>query len=133
MGFVGPDDFRCGQQTTIHNRTYHIAGCDRFTRWFYEENGIDVGPDEAMVEDRWQKNYKFMKTAEKGGLPISTQAMDAKTLGKFQVGQPPADKKFMQFLLNDRKVLRFKAYWDDPTLYGARIYFIIHYFLSDNT
>eukprot|EP00443_Scrippsiella_acuminata_P044140 CAMPEP_0115201348 /NCGR_PEP_ID=MMETSP0270-20121206/17578_1 /TAXON_ID=71861 /ORGANISM="Scrippsiella trochoidea, Strain CCMP3099" /LENGTH=608 /DNA_ID=CAMNT_0002614755 /DNA_START=120 /DNA_END=1946 /DNA_ORIENTATION=- len=133
VGFIGPDDFRCGGQITVYGRTYHIAGCDRFTRWFYEENGIDVGEDEPMVEDTWQKSYKFGKTAEKGGLPPSYQAMDAKTLTKFQVGQPPANKKFMQFLLNDRKVLRFKAYWDDPTLYGGRIYFIIHYFLSDNT
>jgi len=132
-GFIGPDDFRCGGQITVYGRTYHMSGCDRFTRWFYEENGIDVGEDEPMVEDLWQKSYKFNKTAEKGGLPFSNQAMDAKTLTKFQVGQPPANKKFMQFLLNDRKVLRFKAYWDDPTLYGARIYFIIHYFLSDNT
>ena len=35
-------------------------------------------------------------------------------------GIPPVDKKFAQFLLNDRKVLRFKAYWDDHTPYGAR-------------
>merc|ERR1719320_788166 len=59
--------------------------------------------------------------------------MDAKTMTKFMVGQPPADKKEKQFLLNDRKVLRFKAYWDDPTLYGGRVYFVIHYFLADNT
>lgn len=47
-------------------------------------------------------------------------------------GIPPVDKKFAQFLLNDRKVLRFKArplkapfevlaegYWDDHTPYGT--------------
>eukprot|EP00971_Amphidinium_carterae_P281595 5590678-Amphidinium_carterae.1 len=26
-----------------------------------------------------------------------------------------------------------EAYWDDPTPYGMRIYFIVHYYLSDNT
>lgn len=33
----------------------------------------------------------------------------------------------------DRKVLRFKGYWDDHTKYGARLYFNIHYYLADNT
>jgi len=36
-------------------------------------------------------------------------------------------------LENDRKVLRFYAYWDDPTLYGSRVYAKVHYFLADNT
>lgn len=133
QGFIGPDDFRCGQLVELYGRTYHVTGCDRFTRWFYKENGLDIGEDEPMVEDQWQKSYKHGKLAEKGGLAVTTSAHEAKTLVKYMVGQPPADKKFQQFLLNDRKVLRFKAFWDDPTLYGARIYFTIHYFLSDNT
>jgi len=132
-GFVGPDDFRCGGTVEIYGRTYQVTGCDRFTRWFYEENGIDVGEDEPLPEDRWQKSYKFNKVAEKGGLPMTAQAMDAKNLTKFVTGQPPVDLKVKQFLDNDRKVLRFKAFWDDTTAYGARTYFVIHYFLADNT
>jgi len=132
-GFVGPDDFRCGQQMDIYGRQYHVTGCDRFTRWFYTENGIEVGPDEPVVEDRWQQSYKFKAVAEKGGLPQTQMAMDAKNYNKYMIGAPPADKKFKQFLLNDRKVLRFQGYWDDTTLYGARVYFIIHHYLSDNT
>ena len=31
------------------------------------------------------------------------------------------------------QVLRFYAYWDDPTRYGARQYFVMHYFLCDDT
>mmetsp|Transcript_85968 Transcript_85968/g.248149 ORF Transcript_85968/g.248149 Transcript_85968/m.248149 type:complete len:619 (+) Transcript_85968:42-1898(+) len=132
-GFMGPDDFRCGIDVTLYGRTYHICGCDRFTRWFYEENGIDIGEDEPLVEDRWQTEYKFRKAAERGGLPPSSQAMDAKLIAKAEIGQAAADKKLTQFLLNDRKVLRFKAYWDDTTLYGGRIYFVLHYYLADNT
>jgi len=132
-GFLGPDDFRCGIEISFYGRTYHVTGCDRFTRWFYEQNGIDVGEDEPLVEDLWQKSYKFKKTAEKGGIPSSKSVVDAKHLTKFQCGQPPADKKFIQFLLNDRKVLRFKGFWDDRTLYGSRVYFVIHYFLADNS
>eukprot|EP00931_Biecheleriopsis_adriatica_P033039 TRINITY_DN1920_c0_g1_i1.p1 TRINITY_DN1920_c0_g1~~TRINITY_DN1920_c0_g1_i1.p1 ORF type:complete len:626 (-),score=144.03 TRINITY_DN1920_c0_g1_i1:64-1941(-) len=133
LGFIGPDDFRIGQEITFYGRTYHLSGCDRFTRWFYEENGIALGEDESMVTDAWQKSYKLKKTIEKGGMPPTKSAIDAKNLTKFQIGHPPADKKMIQFLLNDRKVLRFKAYWDDVTPYGARIYLIVHYYLGDNT
>mmetsp|Transcript_13121 Transcript_13121/g.20773 ORF Transcript_13121/g.20773 Transcript_13121/m.20773 type:complete len:623 (+) Transcript_13121:118-1986(+) len=133
QGFIGPDDLRCGAELTFYGRTYHMTGCDRFTRWFYEQNGIDVGEDEPLMMDLWQKSYKLTKTIEKGGVPPTKSAVDSKTLMKFQLGAPPADKKFIQFLLNDRKVLRFKGFWDDHTLYGARVYFVIHYYLSDNT
>jgi len=133
MGFLGPDDIRCGQEITIYKRTYYVSGCDRFTRWFFEENGIDVGEDEPQREDHWARSYRFKKLAEKGSLPLSRSAYEAKQLTKYSVGQTIADKKFTQFLLNDRKVLRFKAFWDDTTLYGARAYFVIHYYLADNT
>jgi len=131
-GFLGPDDLRCGENVVIYGRKYHIKSCDRFTRWFYEQNGIDVGAEEQEVEDLWRKSYRFKMTAEKGGLPLSRSAMEAKVMTKYVVGEPPP-KNITQFLMNDRKVLRFKGFWDDATLYGARIYFVIHYYLSDNS
>jgi len=131
-GFLGPDDLRCGEPIVIFGRKYRIRSCDRFTRWFYEQNGIEVGDDEPEVEDLWRRSYRFKTTAEKGGLPITRSAMEAKTMTKYVIGQP-APKQITQFLMNDRKVLRFKGFWDDTTLYGARMYFVIHYYLSDNT
>lgn len=132
-GNIGPDDFRIGEELTINVVAFHITGADRFTRWFYQENGIELPEDEPLLQDQWQKNYTFTKIAEKGGLPSTKSAVEAKRLVAFQLGHPPADLKLIQFLQNDRKVLRFLAYWDDPTLYGNRIYFRIHYYLSDNT
>merc|ERR1711879_656203 len=41
--------------------------------------------------------------------------------------------KLQQNLENDRKVLSFKGYWDDPTRYGSRNYYTIHYYLADDT
>lgn len=131
-GLLGPDDMRCGENIVIYGRKYRITRCDRFTRWFYEQNGIEVGDDEPDVEDFWRKSYRFKQTAEKGGLPMTRSAMEAKTMAKYLGGEPPP-KNITQFLMNDRKVLRFKGFWDDATLYGARIYFVIHYFLADNS
>eukprot|EP00440_Ansanella_granifera_P046355 gb/GFBE01050205.1/.p1 GENE.gb/GFBE01050205.1/~~gb/GFBE01050205.1/.p1 ORF type:complete len:623 (+),score=164.78 gb/GFBE01050205.1/:1-1869(+) len=132
-GFIGPDDFRVGCEITVFGRTYFIVGADRFTRWFYEENGIELGDDEQVPVDNWSKSYKLAKLAERGSLPASTSAVEQKVIGKYTMGAPPVDKKLTQFLLNDRKVLRFKGYWDDHTLYGGRVYFNIHYYLADNT
>mmetsp|Transcript_98280 Transcript_98280/g.174170 ORF Transcript_98280/g.174170 Transcript_98280/m.174170 type:complete len:621 (-) Transcript_98280:154-2016(-) len=132
-GFYGPNDFQIGEDTHIYGRTFHITGCDRFTRWFFEENGIQLGPDEPVVEDMWERGYKFMKTAEKGGLAVARNVVEAKNLNKYTLGIPPPGRGLTQFLENDRKVLRFYAYWDDNTLYGVRLYFVCHFFLADNT
>jgi len=132
-GFLGPGDFRVSDEVMIYGRMFHITGADRFTRWFFEENGIDLGPDEPVVEDMWEKNYKFSKTAEKGGLAVSRNVIESKQLNSYMLGHPPPGRALTQFLENDRKVLRFKCFWDDPSLYGARTYTIVHYYLANNT
>eukprot|EP00435_Cladocopium_sp_Y103_P013227 s989_g3.t1 len=132
-GFIGPEDLRCGIQITLFGRTYHITGCDSFTRWYYREIGVDIGENEEVQEDGWQKSYKLRKLIDRGALPPSRFSVEQKTIGQFQMGAPPVSKKLTQFLLNDRRVLRFKGYWDDHTKYGARLYFNIHYYLADNT
>jgi len=133
QGFLGPGDLRVSEDITIYGRKFHVTGADRFTRWFYEQNDIDLAPDEPVVEDMWEKNYKFTKTAEKGGLAVSRNVVEAKRLNAYQTGIPPPGRALTQFLENDRKVLRFKGYWDDTTLYGARIYVTAHFYLADNT
>eukprot|EP00929_Paragymnodinium_shiwhaense_P046274 TRINITY_DN2355_c0_g1_i1.p1 TRINITY_DN2355_c0_g1~~TRINITY_DN2355_c0_g1_i1.p1 ORF type:complete len:621 (+),score=151.53 TRINITY_DN2355_c0_g1_i1:128-1990(+) len=133
MGYLGPTDFIVGEEITIYGRTYQITGCDRFTRWFFEELGMPVAEDESQPQDMWQKSYTFQKVAEKGGLPMPRSCAEEKKLTNFMLGQPVIDRKLVQFLQNDRKVLRFKGFWDDDTMYGNRIYFTIHYYLSDNT
>jgi hypothetical protein len=132
-GLLGPGDFRVGEDIVIYGRRFHVTGADRFTRWFFEENGIDLGPDEPAVEDMWERNYKVTKTAEKGGLAVSRNVVEAKHMNASVLGCPPPGRALTQFLENDCKVLRLYAYWDDPTLYGARTYAKVHFFLADNT
>ena len=92
------------------------------------QNGISLAPEEPMVEDQWQKSYKLRKSIERGEMPLSRAAVDAsrwhrlelacakaKHLAKYMSGAPHVDMKLTQFALNERKVLRFKAYWDDHT------------------
>lgn len=131
--FIGPDDFMVGEDIVIYGRSYHITGVDRFTRWFFAENGIELPEDEAMPKDMFHRTFTFNKIAEKGGLPPTRSALESKHVVMYMSGAPPADLKLQQFLKNDRKVLRFKAYWDDPTPFGNRFYFVVHYYLADNT
>ncbi|CAK9020015.1 unnamed protein product [Durusdinium trenchii] len=131
--YLGPDDIHIGSEVTICGHTFHICGCDRFTRWFFEENGVAIEEDEEIPIDTWQTNYRIQKARDRGGLPVTKGVMDDKAVMRALGGIPPVEKKFAQFLLNDRKVLRFKGYWDDHTPYGTRFYFILHYYLADNT
>jgi hypothetical protein len=59
--------------------------------------------------------------------------MDDREFQSVKCGNPPKIRGYRQFLENDRKVLRFYAYWDDKTRYGARWYFTVHYYLADET
>jgi len=52
---------------------------------------------------------------------------------ELKLGGNRKNGRLQQFLENDRKVLRFYSYWDDPTRYGSRQYFVMHYFLCDDT
>ena len=43
--YMGLDDLKCGKNIEIYGRTYHIVGCDAFTRWYYVQSGIEVGEE----------------------------------------------------------------------------------------
>merc|ERR1719387_602468 len=75
--------------------------------------------------------YKSETAKQKVGVPL--EVMESKEYTELKLGGSRKNHKLQQFLENDRKVLRFYAYWDDTTRYGARQYFVIHYFLSDDT
>merc|ERR1719409_1496013 len=117
----------------IYGKRIHITGCDRFTRWFFEENGIDLGPEEQPPTDTWYKNYTFTQAAAKGEFGLARNVVEDKKRNECMIGGGQTNPKLEQFMANDRKVLRFQGYWDDHTLYGMRMYFILHYYLSDNS
>jgi len=133
FGNIGPEDFDCGQSIELYGKRFFVQSADRFTRWFYEQNGIELGPDEASPQDQFEVSYKFNKTAEKNLFPTARNVIEQKKRNEIVLGGPQPNVKLQQFLANDRRVCRFYAYWDDETLYGVRIYFTVHFFLSDNT
>jgi len=129
--FVEPQDLLVGSDITIFSRTFHISNADEFTRKFMrEEHGIELGPNEEVPVDDF--NQRVMKEEERKKIQ---EESDIGTFIEASLGKPmkwrlQAGKKF---LANDRKVLKFWCVWDDPSLYGEKRRFILHYFLSDGT
>jgi len=116
---LGIEHLTVGADLSLYGRTFHITGCDAFTREFLTAQGIAVAPDEAAPEDPHR-----MKETAKVAMRKSHRAMvRAKALEDL--------RKFFDY---DRKVLRFFAVWDDrKNLYGDNLAYVLHYYLSDDT
>jgi hypothetical protein len=131
--FFSPADLKMGIDITIYARTFHIVSCDEFTKWFYGQAGGDIGVEEDTPLDNFFENQVFKKQNMKHLTGLPRDVMESKEYNELRMGGSRKNHKMEQFLQNDRKVLRFYAYWDDPTRYGARQYFVMHYYLSDDS
>lgn len=131
-GFYSYQDFRIGVSIEMYSRVFRLVDCDEYTRHFYEEV---VGTTLAEPED---VPMDFFQAAEQqAGLrlasPRSKELAEMKQYNELTLGGSRRNAKLEQYLENDRKVLRFKCYWDDPTAYGARMYYTLHFYLADDT
>lgn len=110
--------FNVGTDLTVYGRTFHIVGCDEFTREMLEADGKEVPENSTIPDDahrvRMQKTVEMAKHHPKP---------TAKGLAELR-----------KFFDNDRKVLRFYAVWDDTkSLYGDNLPYVVHYYLADDT
>lgn len=88
-------DLNVDKTVTLLDRVYHITECDTFTRNYLNRLGICVPP---AVETPKDPSTELRK--------IERESMVAKHATS-------KDFRFAKFLQNDRKVLRFSAYWND--------------------
>eukprot|EP00928_Gymnodinium_smaydae_P013060 TRINITY_DN1475_c0_g4_i1.p1 TRINITY_DN1475_c0_g4~~TRINITY_DN1475_c0_g4_i1.p1 ORF type:complete len:598 (+),score=113.79 TRINITY_DN1475_c0_g4_i1:121-1794(+) len=130
-GFYTAEDFRNGIVISIYSRAFKITGCDDFTRAFYETAlGVDVGENEVPPED------PFCGATQDIPLGISPRGRDiaeGKEYNELALGGNRRNAKLQQYLENDRRVLCFRCYWDDPSRYGSRMYYTLHYYLADDS
>jgi hypothetical protein len=131
-GFWSPKDLKMGSTVVIYARAFRVINCDEFTKWFYGEAGLDCGVEEQAPLDQFLEDtvYKKENAIRNTGMP--KDVMEQKVYNESFLGGSK-NYKFKQFLENDRKVLRFYAWWDDETRYGTRWYFTVHYYLSNDT
>jgi len=124
----GPADLKCGTEVTLYSRTFRVLDADPFTKEFYAKTGLEIGETEGAPLDTFTTTTL---TPREKILPAEVK--ESKEYTELKLGGSRKNHGLDQFLANDRKVLRFYAYWDDPTRYGVRMYFVVHYFLSDDT
>eukprot|EP00759_Apiculatamorpha_spiralis_P021134 PhF_6_TR26168/c0_g1_i2/m.37158 len=119
------DQFNIGYDVKIYGKVFHITNCDDFTRSFLQGVGITVPEPETDARDEYtSKREAASKRAPK---PPNVEFQKAKMTAQ-------EVKATTQFLANDRKVLKFKAVWDDTSsLNGDKRYYNFYYFLADDT
>ncbi|XP_050307096.1 EF-hand domain-containing family member C2-like [Anthonomus grandis grandis] len=109
-------DFNIGREVEFYARVFKIVNCDKFTRTFLNRCGISV-PDPIVTP---ADPYTELRFHDKDSIQPKKPNRMKDELGKF--------------LENDRKVLHFKAYWDDQnTEYGYLHLLELRYYLADDT
>lgn len=100
----------------ILDRVYHLTDCDSFTRSFLQRLGIVVPSSVDIPIDPEIE----LRRREKDAL-VPTHPL-------------VKDFRFAKFLQNDRKVLRFSAYWDDRKSENGDVRILeVLFHLSDDT
>jgi len=125
-------DLQTGETIVIYSRAFRIYDCDPFTRDFYANA---LGVSLAALEPPPLDSFRATQIQEDDMLtqPKARDIIESKEYNELSVGGNRKNAKLQQYLENDRRVLCFKAFWDDTTHYGARMYYTLHYHLADDT
>lgn len=109
-------DLNLGTNVTVYGRVIRLTDCNEWTRNYLLKEGIEVNEPERPPEDPY----------------LQTRLAIDKT--DHQHETPNDFDKMKQFLVLDRKVLRFYCVWDDRhNMFGELRSFILHYYLVDDT
>lgn len=109
-------DLNVGCDYLFYGKVFHTTSCDAFTEDYLTRQGVVVNASEEKPIDPYGTTRLMIDK------PVTAYAT-------------PSDyDKTKQFLLMDRKVLRFYCVWDDrDMMYGELRPFIMHYYLVDDT
>eukprot|EP00993_Chasmostoma_nieuportense_P002401 NODE_319_length_2416_cov_30.574050_g297_i0.p1 GENE.NODE_319_length_2416_cov_30.574050_g297_i0~~NODE_319_length_2416_cov_30.574050_g297_i0.p1 ORF type:complete len:755 (-),score=240.05 NODE_319_length_2416_cov_30.574050_g297_i0:151-2376(-) len=130
------EHFNIGAQLSFYGKTLKLVDCDLFTRKFLTGVGIEVPEPEEFPGDnytrlRQQVGASMVARKHKQGDNNDFVSAGGGRSTKLTAEQIHGTK---QFLLHDKKVLRFFCIWDDRTnLYGDVRLLTLHYFLADDT
>ncbi|KAI5736676.1 hypothetical protein M8J76_006034 [Diaphorina citri] len=108
-------DFNIGENIVLFGRNFHITNCDTFTRNFLRRLGVRVAEPLSMPSDPYLELRNGTMKSKSDRVPS------------------PRDDKFKRFIEYDKKILRFKGYWDDRhSQYGYLHLLQVRYFLADD-
>ncbi|KAG1675125.1 hypothetical protein FOA52_003348 [Chlamydomonas sp. UWO 241] len=148
--FFTPVDFSVGAELSIYGRAYFLTDVDKFTREFYDAQGIEQGspighPDDPV--DTYKATFglnrgtgKSVPTQGGGGYANDTASRldDFKQFMEARLGKAThllnGGGGYAQFLENNKKVLRFWCVHDDrQNMYGDRRPYVLNYYLEDDS
>jgi len=131
------DDLQVGREITVYSRTYYITGCNGSTKRYLEKTRGDVIEEHDAPTDLFTKSRAEQQTRDTGNDHTVSRNKKMHEMKKFMeanMGSTVNLKGLNGFLKHGRDVLRFAAIWDDrSSLYGDRLHYYVHFFLSDNT
>lgn len=130
-GFFSQKDLACRSTISIYSHSYRIYDCDEFTRSYYEQTGKAQPPSEALPDDLLD-----MGATRRPQVPNEERKQENLDIQRYYeslFGGGRKNRGLDKYLENDRKVLRFHCIWDDPTSFGVRNLFTMHYYLADET
>mmetsp|Transcript_47642 Transcript_47642/g.101246 ORF Transcript_47642/g.101246 Transcript_47642/m.101246 type:complete len:662 (-) Transcript_47642:30-2015(-) len=133
------DDLKIGSQVVIYSRTFHIASCNESTRDYvvkyheWNEEDVDILP---LPRDRFAESNKAKMRRESGvpGVDRKRKMNDLKQVMESMLGKESSMTDRGMFLECGTDSLCFHVLWDDrERLYGDIQYFLLFYYLADDT
>merc|ERR1719217_949170 len=95
---------------------------------------VDIGqPEEVPLDSFKLEASEADQDTVRIRASTNRDIIESKEYSELALGGSRRNVKLQQYLENDGKVLLFRCYWDDPTRYGSRMYYTLHYYLSDDT
>lgn len=122
------EDLQIGININFFERVFRIVDADDFTKEFYNYIGTPLNQPETLPVDSYD-TYKQLKD-------VKIQPPDIKEYKeynevKLRGGHPNGGLE--KYLANDRQVLSFNIIWDDQTLEGGTNYYVLNFFLADDS
>ena len=118
-------DFNLQNNILIYGKNFRLCNCDRFTKNYFESQGIILNPPEQIPEIDFSAKYSMVDFDS-----VHKNIMDLKEFIEVGLGGGHPNNGLKQFLENDRKVLRFDIVWYSPYEKEEQRY-KLHYYLAD--
>ena len=126
-GYYTIDDLRCGEFITVCSRPLLMVSCDAFTKKYYERVHCIQQNDVKLRQEEVKATKQEMPPYNGFGGEEDSLANCLSLIPK------PIHQDMHRFLKNRGKVLRFKARFADPSPEDAGRFFVISYFMDDET
>jgi len=132
-GWLNYKDVLVGSEVSIYGRKFSIIDADGSTRrYFLETDKVELAKALPYPKDDYiryfEKRDAFCKLS-------ANESNDVKSYVEAILGRVSSERlaKSKKYLANDGKVLRFNGCWRDTSWGGEARYYVILYFLSDDT